>query len=86
MEQTPSLEISRTAPTIECERDVCKRRLARTLTRRVKVRVGNGNGNSTMLVCPECYNYYQYKSSTVTTTSRKSLTCLFWCDTKAVII
>ena len=76
MEQTASLEISATAPIIECERDICKRKLSRALAKRVKVRVtpaSNDNGDSRMLVCPDCYLYYRDKSTTI----RKFLTYLW---------
>jgi uncharacterized protein with PIN domain len=71
MEQTPSLEISATTPDIEYEHDLCKRKLWQALARRVKVQAGN----RTMLVCPDCYDYYWHKSST--TTNSKSFSYLF---------
>ena len=74
MEQTPSLEISVTVPAIQCDRDICNRKLSQALAKRVKVRAGNGNDSGTMLVCPDCYIYYRDKTST---TTRKFLAFFF---------
>jgi len=53
--------------TVQCERGQCKKTLSQTLARKVMVRGPNATSKE-MVVCAECYIYYQNKSST---TNRK---------------
>jgi hypothetical protein len=75
VEQTPEVSTHRDTTTNKCERKQCQQLVSRTAVMKVTAREPNGTTKA-MLVCPQCFNHYQAKSST--SISRKWPVSLFW--------